>query len=143
MASTSESLFNAIESVQIHSFLDTIFNADIVCSTRFQKFKVSFERATIMKGVPASYFVSFTKYAARRLLAELPGMLDKLEQYELRQAQEQNASFSASVSTYFDLLEPNVEQQAARGGASGRGGGLLRLEGVRATGQAAWKGDEP
>ena len=88
--------------------------------------------------------MSFTKFAARRLLTELPGILDKLEQYELRQAQEQhNASASASVSTHFDLLEPNGEQQAARGGASGGGGGLLRLGVVRATGEAAGGGDEP
>ena len=120
MASSSESLFSAIESVPIHSFLETTFNANIVFSTRFQKFYVSFERATIKNGVAASYSVSFTKYAARRLLTELPGILDKLEQYELRQAQEQhNASASASVSTHFNLLEPNGEQKAARGEASG------------------------
>ena len=118
MAASSESLFNAIESVPFHSFLDTTFNANILYSTRFQKFYVSFERATIKNGVPASYSVSFTKYAARRLLTELPGILDKLEQYELRQAQEQhNASASASGSTHFDLLEPNGDQQTAvRGG---------------------------
>ena len=137
MAAPNESLFNTIESVPIHSFLDTTFNANIVFSTRFQKFYVSFERATIKNGVPASYSVSFTKDVALRLLVELPGILDKLEQYELRQAQEQhNASASASTSTHFDLLEPNGEQQAARGGASGGGGVLLRLGGVRATGQA-------
>ena len=119
MAASSESLFNAIESVPIHSFLDTTFNPNIVYSTRFQKFYVSFERATIKNGVPASYSVSFTKYAARRLLTELPGILDKLEQYELRQAQEQhNASASESGSTHVDLLDLNGDQQAAvRSGA--------------------------
>ena len=86
MAAFCESLFIAIESVPIHSFLDTTFNATIVYSTRFQKFYVSFERAPIQNGVPASYSVSFTKYAARRLLTELLGILDKLEQYELRMA---------------------------------------------------------
>ena len=107
-------------------FLDTTFNANIVFSTRFQKFFVSFERATIKNGVLASYTVSFTKYAARCLLAELPGILDKLEQYDLRQEQKQhNASVSASTSTHFDLLEQNGEQQAARGGASK--GDFLRL----------------
>ena len=144
MASPIESLFNAIESVLIYYFLDTTFNANIVYSTRFQKFYVSFERATIKNRVPARYSVSFTKYATRRLLAELPGILDKLEQYELRQAQEQhNASASASAATPLDLLEPNKEQQAARGGESGGGGGLLRLGGVCAPGQAAGGGDEP
>ena len=128
----------------IHSFLDTTVNANFVYSTRFQKFYVFFERATIKNGLQASYFVSFTKYAARRLLSELPGIFDKLEKYELRQAQKQhNASASASVSTHFDLLEPNGEQQAARGYASGGGGGLFRLGGVCATGQAAGGGDQP
>ena len=144
MASANESLFTDIESVPIHSFLDTTFNANSVYTTRFQKFYVSFERATIKNGVPASYSVSFTKYTARRLLTELPGILDKLEQYELRQAQEQhNASASASASNPLDLLEPNGEQQAARGGESGgisSGGGLLRLGGVRALGQGAGSG---
>ena len=123
-------------------FLDTTFNANILYSTRFQKFYISFERATIKNGVPASYSMSFTKYAARRLLTELPGILGQLEQYELRQAQEHNASSSASLSTLFDLLKPNGEQQAALDKASG-GGGLLRPGGVCATGQAAGGGDEP
>ena len=87
--------------------------------------------------------MSFTKYAARGLLAELPGILEKLEEYKLRQAQEINASSSASVSTHFDLLEPNGEQQAARSGTSGGGGDLLRLGEVRATCEAAREKDEP
>ena len=84
--------------------------------------------------------MSFIKYAARRLLTELFGILDKLEQYELRQAQEHNASSSASVANNFDLLEPNGELQAAIDGASKGGAGLLRLRGVLATGQAAGGG---
>ena len=86
--------------------------------------------------------MSFTKYAARSLLTELPGILDKLEQYELREAQEHNASSNSFDSTHVYSLEPNKEQQATQDGASGGGGGLLRLRGVFATGQTAG-GDEP
>ena len=114
--------------MRIHSILDITFNANIVYNTCFQKFYVSFERGTIKNDVPASYSVSLLKYAARRLLTELFGILNKVEQHELRQAKEQyNASAYATGSTDFDMLEPNKDQQAAvRGGASG-GYGLLRL----------------
>jgi len=100
LMATLENLFNTIESTQIHLFLETTFNANIVYSTRFQKCYVLYERATIKNGVPASYSVSFTKFAARRLLAELPGILDKVDQYELRQAQEfANATFAATSAS--------------------------------------------